>query len=143
MMSESGPEQDGGASDVAGEASVETDRHAAGRESTPRIIPLRAGSNSGARAFNELPAPDGIEALYYEGMAAYQHRRWQEALDRFTRLKELQPARPGLDALLEEVRWFLQLQAAAPANGAFVVEAGPKGGGRRWASSHACVRAST
>jgi tetratricopeptide (TPR) repeat protein len=35
-------------------------------------------------------------------------------LARFSRLKELQPTRPGLDALLDEVRWFLQLQATAP-----------------------------
>lgn len=60
------------------------------------------------------PPPDPAEALYYEGMAAYQHRNWAQALDRFTRLKELQPTRPGLDALLDEVRWFLQLQAAVP-----------------------------
>ncbi len=60
------------------------------------------------------PPPDPAEALYYEGMAAYQHRNWAQALDRFTRLKELQPTRPGLDALLDEVRWFLQLQAATP-----------------------------
>ncbi len=60
------------------------------------------------------PPPDPTEALYYEGMAAYQHRNWEEALARFSRLKEQQPTRPGLDALLDEVRWFLQLQAAAP-----------------------------
>jgi tetratricopeptide (TPR) repeat protein/uncharacterized protein YraI len=60
------------------------------------------------------PPPDLAEALYYEGMAAYQHRHWEEALDRFTQLKDLQPNRPGLDALLDEVRWFLQLEAAAP-----------------------------
>lgn len=60
------------------------------------------------------PPPDPAEALYYEGMAAYQHRNWEQALDRFSRLKELQPTRPGLDALLDEVRWFLQLQAAVP-----------------------------
>jgi outer membrane protein assembly factor BamD (BamD/ComL family) len=60
------------------------------------------------------PPPDPAEALYYEGMAAYQHRNWEEALARFSRLKELQPTRPGLDALLDEVRWFLQLQATAP-----------------------------
>ena len=41
------------------------------------------------------PLPDAAEALYYEGMAAYQHRNWELALDRFTRLKELQPSRPG------------------------------------------------
>lgn len=67
------------------------------------------------------PAPDAAEALYYEGMAAYQHRNWEQALDRFGRLKELQPTRPGLDALLDEVRWFLQLQDTAP-NDAGVAE---------------------
>ncbi len=61
------------------------------------------------------PPPDPAEALYYEGLAAYQHRHWNEALEKFSRLKELQPTRPGLDALLDETRWFLQLQAAAPA----------------------------
>lgn len=66
------------------------------------------------RSFAPPPPPDPAEALYYEGMAAYQHRNWAQALDRFTRLKELQPTRPGLDALLDEVRWFLQLQAAVP-----------------------------
>lgn len=96
-----------------------------GSDSGPRIIPLRGARSTGAPmngtpAFPEMPPPDGVEALYYEGMAAYQHRHWQEALDRFSRLKELQPSRPGLDALLDEVRWFLQLQAAVPANGATV-----------------------
>ena len=62
------------------------------------------------------PPPDPAEVLYYEGMAAYQHRNWQEALDRFRRLKAIQPNRPGLDALLDEVRWFLQLEEAAPAS---------------------------
>ncbi|MGE5603443.1 MAG: SH3 domain-containing protein [Nitrososphaerales archaeon] len=83
------------------------------REPGPRIIPLRDGPGP-APGSGALPPPDRAEALYYEGMAAYQHRHWEEALDRFTRLKELQPSRPGLDALLDEVRWFLQLQAAAP-----------------------------
>ena len=62
-----------------------------------------------------VPPPNPVEAWYYEGMAAYQHRHWDEALECFTRLKELQPTRPGLDALIDEVRWFQQLQAAAPA----------------------------
>jgi|GEM_PF-727528 len=66
-----------------------------------------------ARSFT-APPPDPAEALYYEGMAAYQHRNWEQALDRFSRLKELQPTRPGLEALLDEVRWFLQLQATTP-----------------------------
>ncbi len=72
-----------------------------------------ASASAGGPPAALLP-PDAAEALYYEGMAAYQHRHWREALERFTRLKELQPTRPGLDALIEEVRWFLQLEAAAP-----------------------------
>lgn len=77
----------------------------------------RDGSMNGFRSPRSvaLPPPNPVEAWYYEGMAAYQHRRWDEALDCFTRLKELQPDRPGLDALLDEVRWFQQLEAAAPA----------------------------
>ncbi|MCX6031068.1 MAG: SH3 domain-containing protein [Chloroflexi bacterium] len=87
------------------------------------------------RSFS-APPPDPAEALYYEGMAAYQHRNWEQALERFSRLKELQSNRPGLDALLDEVRWFLQLQAAAPARREPVEE--PRGetsrrGWRNWA----------
>jgi tetratricopeptide (TPR) repeat protein len=82
---------------------------------TPRA-PVEANNIIRPRTFSAPPpdVPDAAEALYYEGMAAYQHRNWELALDRFTRLKELQPSRPGLAALLDEVRWFLQLQAAAP-----------------------------
>lgn len=78
--------------------------------------PVADGSNILRPRSFSTPAPDPAEALYYEGMAAYQHRNWQQALERFSRLKELQPTRPGLDALLDEVRWFLQLQATAPLN---------------------------
>ena len=82
----------------------------------PPRAPAEANNIIRPRTFSAPPpnAPDAAEALYYEGMAAYQHRNWELALDRFTRLKELQPSRPGLAALLDEVRWFLQLQAAAP-----------------------------
>lgn len=95
-----------------------------------------AGSASAAAGFASPAAgtppavllpPDAAEALYYEGMAAYQHRHWREALERFSRLKELQPARPGLDALIEEVRWFLQLEAAAPV-GRELAEGSPRRG---------------
>ncbi len=99
----------------------------AGAESTPGR-PDNGGPARGARTANARlaaaehrraygltsPPPDPAEALYYEGMAAYQHRNWEQALERFRRLKALQPTRPGLDALLDEVQWFLQLEAAAP-----------------------------
>jgi tetratricopeptide (TPR) repeat protein len=72
------------------------------------------------------PPPDPAEALYYEGMAAYQHRNWEQALERFRRLKTLQPTRPGLDALLDEVQWFLQLEAAAPDASADLAHGAPR-----------------
>jgi outer membrane protein assembly factor BamD (BamD/ComL family)/uncharacterized protein YraI len=64
------------------------------------------------------PAPSAslaeAEALYRQGMSHYQRREWAAALEYFTRLKELEPARPALDALLDEVRWFIQLEAIGP-----------------------------
>lgn len=50
------------------------------------------------------------EALYQSGMAHYQKREWRPALDKFRQLKAAQPERPGLDALIDEVSWFLQLE---------------------------------
>ena len=65
-----------------------------------------------------MPAPSAslaeAEALYRQGMSHYQRREWAAALEYFTRLKELEPARPALDALLDEVRWFIQLEAIGP-----------------------------
>ena len=88
-------------------------------ESAPRPENGKELALNGVKGFRprsfSAPPPDPAEALYYEGMAAYQHRNWEQALERFSRLKELQPNRPGLEALLDEVRWFRQLQAAAPA----------------------------
>ncbi len=70
-----------------------------------------------------VPPPPGdeslneAEALYHEGMANYQRRRWKEALEAFTRLQELQPDRPGLNTLLDEVQWFLKLEEMEPEGG--------------------------
>lgn len=55
------------------------------------------------------PAVDP-EALYQRGMAHYQRREWQAALHCFTRLRELEPERPGIEELLDELSWFLQLE---------------------------------
>ena len=94
-------------------AKQENSEHTEARGSGNASACAKDGTPSRPRSFT-TPPPDPAEALYYEGMAAYQHRNWEEALERFGRLKKLQPNRPGLDALLDEVRWFLQLQAAVP-----------------------------
>ncbi|HEY65195.1 MAG TPA: tetratricopeptide repeat protein, partial [Caldilineae bacterium] len=54
----------------------------------------------------ELP-----DFLYQRGMAHYQRREWRAALEYFTRLREIQPDRPGLGPLLDEVQWFIQLES--------------------------------
>jgi len=63
------------------------------------------------------PNPDeelDAEALYTRGMAHYRRREWQRAMEYFVRLKALEPNRPGIDALLDELDWFIQLQAMGP-----------------------------
>lgn len=65
------------------------------------------------------PRPEGPdpEQLYQEGMAHYMARRWTEAQETFLRLKEVDPGRPGIDALLEEIRLFMRLQEMGPSAG--------------------------
>ncbi len=109
---ESGARQNGGA--VPGGSESSSLPAEATQAGPPSWRVAADGNTIGRPRSFSAPPPDPAEALYYEGMAAYQHRNWEQALDRFSRLKELQPTRPGLDALLDEVRWFLQLQAAVP-----------------------------
>ena len=54
-----------------------------------------------------LPA----ETLYEQGMAHYQRREWQQALEYFRQVKEVEPAWPGLESLIDEASWFLQLES--------------------------------
>ena len=79
-----------------------------------------------------LPA----EALYEQGMAHYQRREWQEALDYFQQLKEVEPNWTGLDSLIDEASWFLQLESVEARPGqAPAEESSDSGRGRstvRW-----------
>lgn len=51
-----------------------------------------------------------VETLYEQGMAHYQRREWRQSLDHFRRLKALDPNWPGLDPLIDEASWLLQLE---------------------------------
>ena len=79
-----------------------------------------------------------LEQLHAQGMEHYRRREWRLALEYFTRLKKMQPARQDLDELLDEVRWFLQLesmQAAASSTTEAAPTSKPHGAGlagRRW-----------
>jgi outer membrane protein assembly factor BamD (BamD/ComL family) len=75
------------------------------------------------------------EVLYQEGMAHYQRREWQAALASFAHLRELDPTRQGIDALMDEASWFLQLEQVgddAVAVAAPAPAAGPVAHHRRW-----------
>ncbi|MCB0002205.1 MAG: SH3 domain-containing protein [Anaerolineae bacterium] len=60
--------------------------------------------------------PSGVvpDALYEQGMAHYQRREWHLALDYFERLQDVDPNWPGLASLIDEVRWFIQLEQVHP-----------------------------
>ncbi len=67
------------------------------------------------QAAAESTAPGAAEtqradALYEQGMAYYQRRDWRKALDHFKRLKAIEPNWPGLDPLIDEASWLLQLE---------------------------------
>lgn len=64
------------------------------------------------------------ELLYEQGMASYQRRDWRKALDSFTWLKAIEPNWPGLDPLIDEARWLLQLEQAEQRAGATPEEEG-------------------
>ncbi|NOZ28752.1 MAG: tetratricopeptide repeat protein [Chloroflexi bacterium] len=66
------------------------------------------GTSDARRA--ALKGQDLPDFLYQRGMAHYQRREWRAALEYFTRLQEIQPDRQGLAPLLDEVRWFIQLE---------------------------------
>ncbi len=73
--------------------------------------------NKMAQGVEGDPNPDeqlDAEALYARGMAHYRRREWQRAMEYFVRLKAMEPNRPGIDALLDELDWFIQLQAMGP-----------------------------
>ncbi|MCC7352121.1 MAG: tetratricopeptide repeat protein, partial [Anaerolineae bacterium] len=84
----------------------------------PADAPGERGPQPVTMPLDVTPTPSAslaeAEALYRQGMSHYQRREWAAALEYFTRLKELEPARPALDALLDEVRWFIQLEAIGP-----------------------------
>ncbi len=60
-------------------------------------------------------AGEEADALYMQGMAHYRRREWMEARACFARLKALAPDRRGVDALLNEIDIFIQLQQMQPA----------------------------
>ncbi len=59
-------------------------------------------------------AVSAAELLYQRGMQAYRQRNWRLALAAFSELKADYPNWAGVDALLDEVRWFIQLEEVEP-----------------------------
>jgi len=63
---------------------------------------------------DEGKSADDADLLYSRGMAHYRRRQWREARDCFVRLKAIQSERRGIDALLDELNIFIQLEAIQP-----------------------------
>jgi len=71
--------------------------------------------DSDARPLGAVHLAEDADALYAQGMAHYRRREWEEARDYFGRLRLVAPDQRGVDALLNEVEIFIQLQAMEPA----------------------------
>lgn len=72
--------------------------------------PLRSAPGADDSAAPAAVENQRAEALYEQGMACYQRRDWRKALDNFKRLKAIEPNWPGLDPLIDEASWLLQLE---------------------------------
>ena len=80
---------------------------------------MESEKRSGNAGDDQLPNDEGKSAddanlLYSRGMAHYRRRQWREARDCFVRLKAIQSERRGIDALLDELNIFIQLEAIQP-----------------------------
>lgn len=96
--------------------------------------PLRT-SGPGRSSLPEEPSRP--EALYEQGMAHYQRREWRRALDNFKRLRATEPNWPGLDPLIDEASWLLQLEQVDDRSGQALEEDGAErrrrpAGALRW-----------
>ncbi len=120
------------------------ERHPAGRGSNERAeevaveVPLLAATVEVVPPAAE-PALAGAavrpNVLYARAMEHYRSREWPRALDELLRLKAADPARPGLDALIDDVEQFMKSdregQRAARPEAAPIAPPGVKGRDRR------------
>ncbi|KPL24815.1 MAG: hypothetical protein AMJ93_01640 [Anaerolineae bacterium SM23_84] len=83
---------------------------------------LKSNSAEALGTDQPLGAAEDADALYAEGMAHYRRREWEDARKCFTRLKSIAPGRRGVDALLNEVDIFIQLQDMQPEREAVSVD---------------------
>lgn len=75
----------------------------------------RTGNVHGSQFLNgEERATDEADLLYSRGMAHYRRRQWRDARDCFVRLKAIQSERRGIDALVDELNIFIQLEEIQP-----------------------------
>ena len=89
-------------------------------------------SNSKTASTLHTDGNEQADHLYAEGMAYYQRRQWRQALAAFSRLKEIQPQRQGITALIDEINWFIQLEEMAPERRESEPEGGITSNRLRW-----------
>jgi len=92
---------------------------------------LTVNNTQASASLPEGKAGEDAEALYTQGMAHYRRREWREAKACFTRLKSIAPDRRGVDALLNEIDIFIQLQEMQPGDQEVLSDVGGLGAGQR------------
>ena len=73
-----------------------------------------AGAEASGVLSPEEQSASEADLLYSRGMAYYRRRQWREARKCFMRLKVIQSERRGIDALLDELNIFIQLEEIQP-----------------------------
>ncbi|UCC77447.1 MAG: tetratricopeptide repeat protein, partial [Anaerolineales bacterium] len=92
---------------------------------------LKSNSAESLETDRSLGTAEDADALYAEGMAHYRRREWEDARRCFARLKSIAPGRRGVDALLNEVDIFIQLQDMQPEREAVSFDVGTAQGSSR------------
>jgi tetratricopeptide (TPR) repeat protein len=92
---------------------------------------LKSNSAESLETDQRLGTAEDADALYAEGMAHYRRREWEDARRCFARLKSIAPGRRGVDALLNEVDIFIQLQDMQPEREAVSFDVGTAQGSPR------------
>ncbi len=92
---------------------------------------LTVNNTQTSASLPEGKAGEDAEALYTQGMAHYRRREWREAKACFTRLKSIAPDRRGVDALLNEIDIFIQLQEMQPGEHEALADVGGLEAGQR------------
>lgn len=82
----------------------------------------RAEQGGGGVPIAHVERASDTDALYLQGMAHYRRREWNQARESLLRVKQEEPARGGVDAILNDIDMLMRLDQLRVAGSAAVLE---------------------